>query len=68
MKRPSISDVSRSYLNILNWVKLYVDNDDEAQTLTNQLHYLFRRRFKKSVAVGILIGWVTLGLLLSWAK
>lgn len=68
MKRPSISDVSRSYLNILNWVKLYVDNDDEAQTLTNQLHYLSCKRMKQSVAIGIVIGWVTFGILMRWVS
>lgn len=56
MKRPSLEDVGRDYLDIYDWVSYYVKDQDESQGLTNQLHHLSSKRSKRAFVWGLGVG------------
>ncbi|HEY0749813.1 MAG TPA: hypothetical protein VGD26_01580 [Chitinophagaceae bacterium] len=60
--------MSKHYLNIAKWVKIYVENKEEAEALTNQLHYLSCKRRRNALAAGVVIGLTLMGLIISWAS
>lgn len=59
---------SKHFLQIQRLVKCYLSDEEDITTLADELHYLSCRRMKQAVAVGIVVGWITFGMMLSWAS
>lgn len=68
MKRPSLRDVSHHYLDIFDWIRSYIDSDDDVQGLTNQLYHLSNVRAKNSFVAGLVVGVFVVLILLSWLR
>ena len=54
------------YKEIHNWIKLYVDDKEEAHNLANNLHYVGVKRCRQTFIIGVITGIIIFGMLLSW--
>jgi len=56
------------YKEIHNWVKLYVDDKEEAHNLANNLHYVGIKHCKNTFAIGIVVGMIIMAILVYWLR
>lgn len=65
MKGVELDKVNKLYQDLFAWVRSFV-SEEEAQGLTNQLHYIARKHSKRAFTTGMIFGFIVAILLLKW--